>query len=306
MTTGTVELARPAERMGGAQRGLGWLRAALVLALLGLIYHRTAATLWTTWTTNDNYSHGPLVPLASLWLAWLQRGRLSRLPRVGDARGLVLVAAGGAMMVLGMRADVFALEGYSLLATVYGLVWTFCGLAWTRVLAFPIGFLAFMLTFPPFVMNQLSFALKEVTVRLSTLLAESLGAVLRRSGMILYLQTGELRIENPCSGLRSLLTLLGTGALFAYLQPGGWGPRLALLGLAVPIAMLANAARIATLILVGHYASVEAAHRIHDVSGYAVYAVALAGLFTARALLRPRPTGPPLAPVPAPRLRGGA
>jgi exosortase len=281
MTTGTVDLARPAGR-------LGVLRAVLVLGLVGLIYHRTAATLWTTWTTNDNYSHGPLVPLATLWLAWLQRDRLRRLPLAGDPRGLFLVALAGVMMVLGMRADVFALEGYSLLAMVFGLVWTFCGRGWMRALAFPIAFLGFMLTFPPIVMNQLSFALKEVTVRLSTTLAESLGAVLRRSGMILYLQTGELRIENPCSGLRSLLTLLATGAMFAYVQPGGWGPRLALLALAVPIAMLANAARIATLILVGHYASVERAHRIHDVSGYAVYAVALAGLFTARALLRPR------------------
>ncbi|HYM80510.1 MAG TPA: exosortase/archaeosortase family protein [Candidatus Limnocylindria bacterium] len=271
---------------------LVWVQAGLVAALLVAVYHRTAATLWMTWTTNDNYSHGPLVPLVSAWLAWMDRERLRRLPVAADNRGLVLVALACGLQVFGMRGDVFALEGYSWLAMAYGLSWAFLGAAWTRALAFPIGFMAFMLTFPPFVMNQLSFALKEITVRISAWLAEGLGVTLQRSGMIIYLLTGELRIENPCSGLRSLLTLLATGAVFAYLQPGGVVPRVALLLGAVPVAMIANALRIAGLMVVGHFHSVEKATRFHDLSGYAVYAIALCGLFGLRAVLLPRAREP--------------
>jgi exosortase len=262
---------------------------ALVAVLFAVIYHRTLLTLWTTWTTNDNYSHGPLVPLASLALVWLRRGRLAQAPIRPDTRGLVLTALACVVQLLGVRADVFALQGYSLLLMAFGLSLTFLGVPATRLLAFPLGYLVFMLTFPPVVVNTLSFKLKEITVGASTHAAEALGVVLRRSGMTLYLVTGELRIENPCSGLRSLIALVATGAIFAYFQEGGWWRRLIMLASAVPIAMAGNVIRITLLILVGHYVSVEqATGAFHDWSGYLIYAVALLGLFAVRGLLRRR------------------
>jgi exosortase len=264
-------------------------RLAVPVALLVFIYHRTAATLWSTWMTNDNYSHGPLVPLAALALAWMRRDRLAAVVQREDGRGLVVVGLACALQVLGIRSDVFAFQGYSLLLMIAGLVWTACGLAWLRVLAFPIGYLVFMLTFPPIVMNTLSFALKEVTVRLSMRVGEALGATVQRSGMTLYLTGGEMRMENPCSGLRSLLALLATGAVFADLQPGSWWRRAVLFVSAVPIAMAGNSLRITLLILVGHYVGVkEATGRFHDWSGYLIYVVALGGLLAVRALLTPR------------------
>lgn len=263
-----------------------WLGAAAGLALLVAVYRHTAHDLWATWTTNDNYSHGPLVPLLSLVLAARRRDRLLSRPLEPDARGLVVVALACALQVLGIRADVFALQGWSMVVMLFGLSLTMLGAWHTRVLAFPIGYLAFMLTFPPLLMNQVSYALKEITVRLSTHVAEALGVTLQRSGMSIYLSSGELRIENPCSGLRSLLALLATGAVFAYLQPGGWLRRGLLLLAAVPIAMAGNAARITLLIVIGHYVGVkQATGAFHDWSGYLIYAVALAGLFAIRALL---------------------
>lgn len=267
-----------------------WSQAVVVLALVAVTYHRTFQSLWWTWTTNDNYSHGPLVPLASLALVLRDRERLAAIPRTPDARGIALVALGCLMQVAGVRADVFALQGWSLIALAFGASLTFLGTPLTRRLAFPIAYLGFMLTFPPLVMNTLSFALKNFTVELSTRAAEALGAVLQRDGMSLVLATGVLEIEQPCSGLRSLLALVATGVVFAYLQPGGWWRRLALALASVPIAMLGNAARITALILVAHYVDVKhATGKVHDASGYVVYAVALAVLMGLRALLTPRP-----------------
>jgi exosortase len=266
-----------------------WLAAGLAAALLAVVYHRTMASLWTTWMTNDNYSHGPLVPLVSLALVWSRRRTLAARPVEPQAAGLGIIAFACFLQVAGVRADVFALQGWSLVTMLFGLSLTFLGLPRTRVLAFPIGYLGFMLTFPPIVMNQLSYALKEVAVQLSTRVAELLGVTLRRNGMTLLLETGTLRIENPCSGLRSLLAMLATGAIFALFQPGGRWRRGAMLALAVPIAMLGNAVRLTLLIVVAHYAGVPAAMgALHDLSGYLVFAVALAALGTCRALLTPR------------------
>lgn len=278
-------------------RGWPWLAAVPVAAVLAWTYAGVACGLWNTWTTNDNYSHGPLVPVVSAVLVWSRRKQLATLPIRGSWLGLPLIAFGCLTQIAGLRADVFSLQGWSLLPLLFGIVLALLGRAWFRALAFPLGFLAFMLTFPPVIVNQLSFALKEVTVHFAERAAESLGASMLRDGMTLYLAGGELRVENPCSGLRSLLALFATGALFAGLQQGGGWRRLALFFAAVPMAMMANALRITTLILVGHYAGVEhAGGWIHDLSGYLLYGVALAGLLGVRRLLTPRPAGERRAP----------
>src|SRR5207247_533682 len=112
-----------------------------------------------------------------------------------------------------------------------------------------------------FVMNTLSYGLKEITMRLSTAASEALGAQFQRSGMTLYLAGGDLRMENPCSGLRSLLAMLATAAAFAWFQPGAGWRRLLLFLSGIPIAVAGNALRITALILVAHYAGVKQATR---------------------------------------------
>jgi exosortase len=270
-------------------RTVAYAGSALVAVLLGLIYHRTAAGLWTIWTTNDNYSHGPLVPLVSLALVASRRERLRALPRTGDWRGLALVVLACALQMLGVRADVFTLEGWSFVVMLFGIVLALLGGPLTRALAFPIGYLVFMLTFPPLVMNRLSFALKEVAVQLAAHASEALGVTLQRSGMTLWLAGGALEIENPCSGLRSLLAMLATGALLASLLPSGWRRRALLVLMSVPMAIAGNALRITLLVLMAHYVGVkQALGTFHDLSGYLTYGLSLAGLMAVWALLQPR------------------
>jgi exosortase len=282
-------LSVSARGRGRAGRATAQAGVALAALLLGLIYHRTAAGLWAIWTTNDNYSHGPLVPLVSLALLASRRERLRALPRMGEWRGLALVVLACALQVLGVRADVFTLQGWSFVVMLFGLALALLGGPLTRVLAFPIGYLVFMLTFPPFVMNRLSFALKEVAVQVAARASEALGVTLQRSGMTLWLTGGALEIENPCSGLRSLLAMLATGVLFASLLPAGWLRRVLLVLLAVPMAMAGNALRITLLVLMAHYVGIkQALGTFHDVSGYLTYGLSLAGMLAAWSLLRPR------------------
>lgn len=277
-------MVAPAKGRAGA-----WLKGALLFALVALAWHRTLATLWETWATNDNYSHGPLVPATSLVLVWLRRDRLRALPVRPATWGLALVGLGCLMQVVGVRADVLALQGWGLLPLLFGLSLAFLGTAMTRMLAFPIAYLGFMLTFPPLVMNSLSFALKEISVSASVGAAHALGVPLERDGMSILLASGELRVENPCSGLRSLLALLATGTLFAYFQKGGFWRRATVLLAATPIAILGNAVRLLLVIVAAERRGVVwASGTFHDMTGYVVYGVALAALLGLRELLTPK------------------
>ena len=197
--------ALPAGGGRATPRHLPWFVVLLLLAIpISVAYHRAALALWSTWQTNDNYSHGTLVPLISLGLVWLRRDVLRRRAVAPDARGLLLVALGCGMLVFGVRADLFALQGWSLIALLFGLSIALLGMPLTRALAFPIGYLGFMLTFPPIVMNTLSYGLKEIATTASVGVARLCGVTLRQEGMSIYIHGGELRVENACSGLRSL------------------------------------------------------------------------------------------------------
>lgn len=274
---------------GGTHPMTAWAQALALFAAAVVMYYRTAPGLWETWTTNDNYSHGPLVPLTSAALVWLRWDKLRKLEVKPIGYGLWLVALGCLMQVFGTRADLFALQGWSILPLLFGLSLAFFGRGVTHMLAFPIGYLAFMLTFPPVVMNSLSYALKELAVQASVMGAKLAGAHVTRSGMSLFLPTGELRVENPCSGLRSLLALVATGTLFAYFQTGGLWRRWAVMLAAVPIALAGNIARLTMLVIVADRTSVEAATgKFHDASGYVLYAVSLALMLLTRRLLTPR------------------
>ncbi len=268
----------------------GWAQGAVLVALAGAAWARMLGTLWTTWMTNDNYSHGPLVPLVSLVLVWLRRDKLRALPLAPDARGLWVVGAGCALLVLGIRADLFAAQEWSLLVAIAGLVLAFLGVPALRMLAFPILYLGFMLTFPPLIMNTLNFALKNLAVQSAGFGAKLFGARFEREGMQIFFPDGELRVEAPCSGLRSLVALLATGALFAYFQRGGVWRRAAVVLAAVPIALAGNVARLLLLLVAADRRGVAwATGGFHDVTGYVLYAVALALLLGLRMLLTPRP-----------------
>ena len=97
-----------------------------------------------------------------------------------------------------------------------------------------------------------------------------------RAGNVISLPAYKLEVAEACSGLRSLVTLMALGALYARLTlPGVWRPIVLFLATA-PIAIFANVIRI-FLTGVGAYAiSPKVAESfLHEVSGFMVFIVAL-------------------------------
>jgi exosortase len=119
--------------------------------------------------------------------------------------------------------------------------------------------------------------------------------------MSLFFPTGRMLVDNPCSGLRSLIALLALGALLAKLTPGPSWRRLLLVAGAVPIALIANAARLTSLMLAAEARDVSFATGMwHDLTGYALYATALLLMLALQAALLPprRPRrSPPLVQI---------
>jgi exosortase len=106
-------------------------------------------------------------------------------------------------------------------------------------------------------------------------------------GNAVTLPNVELVIGAQCSGINSLITLIALTVLAAYLLAGPWWGRLLFVVAAIPLAILGNILRIASLIAVARYWGADAAFTYyHDYSGIIFFIGVLLLLLPLSRLLR--------------------
>ena len=265
---------------------------------------------WRTVGENDEWIFCPLVPVLSAWLAWARREELRRLPVRPSWFGLVVLTLGLFAYWVGHRADT-AYPGFAAFQImVAGFMLLLAGGRWMRVLFFPWLFLVFM--WPAFPLeDQLALPLRLMTANLSSQMLNGIGIDTLREGTGLLSaadagrglaegQLFKLDVEDPCSGIRSLYALMMLSALYGYVFLRGLWPRVTLFLCAIPLAILGNLVRM-VLLAAGSLAfgmdfavgRVVEGHMdislFHELAGYAVFAVALAGMFAISSLLEGRP-----------------
>lgn len=227
--------------------------------------------------------------LITAWLAW--RGGALPASLVG---GLLLAGALG-LHLLSVYARVMFVSGFALVGTLAALTLIWGGWSLLRAYWLPIVFLLFMIPLPMEMIARLNFQLKFLAGETAVWATNSIfGVPAFMSGSFISFTPEPdgtpktLVVENVCSGLRSLISLICFASLFALVcrAKGFW--RIVMLLLAVPVAVFCNVVRITFLNLIAHYHSVEMAgpdSTLHNLSGMLVFALALALLFGVEQLI---------------------
>jgi exosortase len=305
---------RPLRQLAAAARAAGAALAtprgatgaALVALALGLLW-----SCWTTlgavaerWARDPEYSHGFLVPVFALVVLWHRRARCPVRGLEPEWGGLVLLAIGAAMRLVAAPADIAPLDAFSLLPTVAGLVWVAFGRA-TLLWAWPaVAFLAFMLPLPFSVEGLLAQPLRRVATTASTYTLQCLGYPALAEGNQILIEDVRLGVADACSGLGMLVTFFALSTAVALILQPSWLDRAVIVVSAVPIALVANIARI-TLTGVVHVESGAAAGKfVHDHGGWLMMPLALALLWVElRYLARLFPVTDPRQPLALPLRR---
>jgi exosortase len=253
-------------------------------ALLGIVFawmfQNTLSELVADWSTNDNYSHGFLIPFISGYMVWQKRERLAELPVGTNYWGLALVAGGVGLHLVGnVGAELFTMR-FSLVVMVAGLVGYLFGFRVLREAAVPIAYLVFMIPLPAIIWNKIAFPLQLFAAKWTAEVVRLLGIPILREGNILHLANTSLEVVDACSGLRSLTSLLALSAAFAYISPlRNWSKWVLFLA-AVPIAVFVNMVRLTATAIMAHYIGEEAAQGfLHDMSGMLVFGLAFILVF---------------------------
>ncbi len=250
----------------------------LVLALAWLaVYHDVIRRLADDWRVDENYSHGFLIPVISGYAIWTNRAQLFSTPaepRLLPGAALVLLAV--FMLLAGILGAELYVTRLSLVISLFGLTIYFGGWAWLRQMLFPIGLLLLALPIPNILFNQIAFPLQLLASDYATRLIRLLGIPALREGNVIELARMKLQVVEACSGIRSLVSLTSLAVIYVYFTETRWWRRIALVVAVIPIAIVANALRVAGTGVMAHYRGAQAAEGfLHSFSGLMVFLVAV-------------------------------
>lgn len=252
---------------------------AILLFVVALLYtyRDVAAALIEQWSTDENYSHGFLIVPLAAYFAWKRRGALAAAPTRPSAWGLVLVVCSLGAFAAGVAAAELFVARASIIGVLAGAVLFLYGARRLRVVAFPLAFLLLMIPPPDIVFNQVAMPLQLFASRAGEVVLRGSGVPVLRDGNVLELVSMRLEVAEACSGIRSIVSLLTFALVLGEFGGCSRRRKLLLVLSTVPIAIIANATRVAATGLAANYwGPVVAEGFLHSTSGFLVFGGAVA------------------------------
>ena len=277
--------ARPADRVQDSRWSVGSIYL-VVLAALTAVYVPVLIGLGYDWAHNPNYSHGFIIPFAVAFVVWQQREQLRRIRSRPSHWGLALAVVSQAVYLVGFLGAEFFLQRTSLLLLIAGALLYLSGWQLLRSQLFSLTLLLLAIPLPAIIFNSIAFPLQLLASAWAAFLLNLCTIPVYRSGNILVLPQRTLDVAEACSGIRSLFSLIALAMLVAYFVPARFWVKLGLVLSAVPIALGANAARIAATGLIGRWFGFEYSEGFfHEFSGWVIFVVAFLALLAEASLV---------------------
>lgn len=259
----------------------------LLAGAIFLIYLPVLIDLVINWYNDANYSHGFLVPLISGYLLWRRRKELAEAPLSSNSLGLILVIGSIMLFVVGNAASEYFTVRFSLILALFGIVLYLFGNEIVKKSWFEIVFLVFMIPVPYVVYFSATFPMQLLASKVTAGLLDILGMPVVRQGNIIHLPNESLEVAEACSGLRSLISLLALGAIYAHMTQKKLWAKVVLFGSTVPIAVLGNVFRVFVTSILVYTAELNVTDEpMHSIMGATVFVIAFIMLFIFGLILR--------------------
>jgi exosortase len=284
-------------------------KPTLIASALAFTYAGVLVKLWRDWWTDENYSHGLLVPFVIGFIVWAEFDKLKnavRKPAFWLGGSTVIFAI---LMLFGgtLGAELFT-QRISFVLMLIGIIVYFFGTKILQLLVAAFALLLLSIPIPQIIFNKIAFPLQIWASQIAVWGIRLFGVPTVRKGNVFEIlpqgatQVIALEVVEACSGIRSLMTLVTLALILAYFTRvkntdanDGWKTLLRsfdfwrtgiLMISAIPIAVLTNAARVTATGVATYFYGKKALEGFwHDLSGWLVYIAALALLIAINFIL---------------------
>jgi exosortase len=262
-----------------------WSAIAWVSMLLAICYWPVLIALVRNWNSDPDMGHGFFVPLIAGYIAWGKRDHVNgRIPKPNWWGLAILLWAAFQLYIATLGAELY-LARTSFVISIIGAVLLLGGPEYLRIFAFPLFLLFFMVPIPAIIYNQVTFPLQLLASRVAEAAISGLQIPVIREGNVLELAEQKLNVVEACSGIRSLLTLTFLSLVYGYFFERRTSVRFALFLSTIPIAIAANAGRVALTGVISQFRPELAEGLFHEAQGWVIFIAALAMMMIFHQLL---------------------
>ena len=287
----------------------------LLFATLGLLWFILCRNLSLEWSSNEQYSYGWFVPFFAAFLFWLRweswpaaSGYLLSVNGSSDSAGaaprtnnkkLITIGAIIALAIIApIRLFQYANPDWRPLSWLHALavvgltlmvIGYWGGKAAVRHFGFPVSFILVAVPWLTPIEAPLVQWLMRIVAAVATETLTLFGIPAQLEGSLIRVNNGVVGVSEACSGVRSLQTSLMIGLLFGELKRLTISRRVALVGAALAIALLANFGRALFLVWIAASQDLAAVEKWHDIAGFAIVGAVFVGTIAIASALAKAP-----------------
>jgi exosortase len=225
-------------------------------------------------TKDEESSHIFLVVPIAIWLVWIRRIRFRRCPPRASWIGLLMILSGYLLASVSFVTDFQAGWHGGAVVMLVGAITAVVG---TQVIANFLPAVLILALFVPIPGNiRLAIAgpLQNATARVTTVLLETMGFYVERSGNLVNINDMPVAVAEACNGMRMVFALILVSYAFAFSVPLRNSVRLMVLVLSPIAAIICNVLRLAPTVILYGNASESIADGFHDIAGWLMLPVA--------------------------------
>jgi exosortase D (VPLPA-CTERM-specific) len=249
-----------------------WTLGCVAALLAAIAYRGALFELVARWTSDEEYSHGFLIPLVAAWLLWTRRCALLASISRPAWTGPLLVLPAMFMYVIGQLSSIFVLSPLAFIVALFGIVLATGGFPLLKVAFVPIAFLLFAIPLPHFIDVSLSLQLQLISSRLGVAFIRLFQIPVYLEGNLIDLGIYKLQVVEACSGLRYLFPLFSLSFLAAYLFQAPIWQRALVLFSSIPITIAMNGFRIGIVgVTVDRWGPQMAEGVLHSFEGWIIF-----------------------------------
>jgi exosortase len=194
-----------------------------IAAALAFVYFTVLVKLGRDWWSDENYSHGLLVPFVIGYILWHERKRLAATQIQAHVwLGVAGVVVSLVMLWAGVAGAELFVQRMSIVVMLVSVAIYFWGFRLLRLLAVPLALFILAIPIPQIVFNKIAFPLQLFASRCAVSAMQLFDiSVLRQGNVIELMPLGahepkRLAVVEACSGIRSLMTLVTLAVVYAY------------------------------------------------------------------------------------------
>lgn len=298
-----------AANSAGPNRRGSWL---LLLGVLGGLWLWLAWCLWPQWSFYESYQFGWFVPFLTAALFW-KRWQVAPEPQKPGSTPIPLAAiAIGAALLFPSRLVHEANSlwrtiswplGLGVTAITLSFIYCLGGRAWLKHFAFPALFILVALPWPGEIERRVILPLTELNTRATVESLFVCGFPALQSGNVISIASGQVGVDEACSGIRSLHSTLMVAFLVGELYLLRVASRLWVVVGGVLLAFIFNVGRTFTLSWLCASKGMAALDKWHDPLGTGVAVACMGGVWLLAGFFR---KGPITAGLPGEQSEPGA